>query len=218
MTLLSVRPSFGSIDVKTPLALPGERIGIMGGSFNPPHDGHVIAARAALKRARLARLWWLVTPGNPLKQASELAPLDDRMLAARQLCPEPRMIMTSFETELATPYTAATLRFLTRRYPSTRFVWVMGADNLATFHRWQHWREIARAMPIIVVDRPGWRHRALSAPAARWLAPYRTRESRAGGLADQAAPAWCYLTTRLSGQSSTALRNRRAAPTYQGQT
>ncbi|CFX14012.1 putative nicotinate-nucleotide adenylyltransferase [Candidatus Filomicrobium marinum] len=203
--------SFGSIGVRTPLVVPGQRIGVMGGSFNPPHEGHLIVARTALKRLQLDWLWWLVTPGNPLKTHDDLAPLNARMSAIRAMTSDPRMVLTSFEDQLATPYTAATLAFLKLRYASARFVWIMGADNLATFHRWQRWRDVATAMPFAVVDRPGWRLRALASPAARILEKYRIDEAHASELPLCQPPAWTFLTTRLSPLSSTELRSRRLA-------
>lgn len=210
MSTFSRAASFGSVAVKTPPALPGMRIGIMGGSFNPPHEGHAIVARTALKRLDLDFVWWLMTPGNPLKSHDGLAPLNARMAAARALVPEPRMVMTAFEAELGTPFTEATLAFVRRRHPATHFVWIMGADNLASFHRWQNWRGIAAVMPFAVVDRPGWQLAALSAPAARALAKHRIPESSARLLATATPPAWTFLTTRLSPLSSTELRARSA--------
>ena len=207
MSHTSTQNNFGSIAVKTPLVLPGQRIGVMGGSFNPPHEGHVVVARTALKRLHLDRLWWLVTPGNPLKSRDGLAPVEERMAAARALISDPRMVMTAFERELGTSFTAATLEFLVTRYPTAKFVWVMGADNLATFHRWQHWRSIASAMPFAVVDRPGWHLTPLYAPAARALACSRVPERDAADLINQAPPAWTFLTARLSALSSSALRD-----------
>ncbi|MFT3733140.1 MAG: nicotinate-nucleotide adenylyltransferase [Hyphomicrobium sp.] len=206
--------SFGSLRVATPTCLPGQRIGVMGGTFNPPHDGHRIAAEAALKRLHLDQIWWLITPGNPLKSRDGLTPLDHRMKLVSPFARGPRMKITGFERELGTRYTAGTLAFLKRRYPAVRFVWIMGADNLATFDRWQHWREIAKTMPIAVVDRPGWRHAGLASPAAHALSRYRLPESEAASLADQKPPAWVLLTIRLSGLSSTALRG--AAPALPG--
>ncbi len=182
----------------------------MGGTFNPPHDGHRIAAEAAMKRLNLDQVWWLITPGNPLKAQDGLSSLEGRMKLVQVFASGPRMKITSFERELGTRYTAGTLSFLKRRYPAVRFVWIMGADNLASFHRWQHWRDIARTMPIAVVDRPGWRHAALSSPAAQALKRYRLPESAAASLAEEKPPVWLLLTIRLSGLSSTALRN--AAP------
>ena len=150
--------SFGSLQVRTPLCLPGQRIGVMGGTFNPPHDGHRVAAEAAMKRLGLDQLWWLITPGNPLKSQNGLSSHSGRMGLVRPFVRGPKMKITGFERELGTRYTAATLAFLKRRHPGVRFVWIMGADNLASFDRWQHWRRIAEIMPIAVVDRPGWRH------------------------------------------------------------
>ncbi|CAA2136681.1 Nicotinate-nucleotide adenylyltransferase [Hyphomicrobium sp. ghe19] len=198
--------SFGSLRVNTPFCLPGQRIGVMGGTFNPPHDGHRIAAEAAMKRLKLDQVWWLITPGNPLKSPNGLSPLADRMGLVRKFAHGPKMKITGFERELGTRYTAGTLSFLKRRYPAVRFVWIMGADNLAYFDRWQHWRHIAEIMPIAIVDRPNWRHAALSSPAARALERYRVPESEAATLADRHPPAWMLLTIRLSGLSSTALR------------
>jgi nicotinate-nucleotide adenylyltransferase len=202
--------SFGSLRVRTPLCFPGQRIGIMGGTFNPPHEGHRIAADAAMKRLELDQLWWLITPGNPLKSRNGLSSLKKRMDLVRPFADGPKMKITGFERELGTSYTAATLEYLTRRYPGVRFVWIMGADNLASFDRWQHWRRIARIMPIAVADRPGWRLRALSSPAALALARYRIPESEAATIVGRKPPAWTFLTTRLSGLSSTALRSAKA--------
>ena len=198
--------AFGSLAVRTPLAMPGQRIGIMGGSFNPPHEGHRIVAETAVKRLNLDQLWWLVTPGNPLKANGGLPPQDQRMAMCRQFARGPKMKITGFEAELGTPYTAATLSFLRQRYPDVDFVWVMGADNLATFHRWQHWKDIAETMPIAVVDRPGWRLKALAGETAQVLASTRIDEADAARLASSRAPAWVFLTSRLSPLSSTALR------------
>lgn len=208
--------SFGAIRVRTPVALPGQRIGIMGGSFNPAHEGHRIVAETALKRLALDQLWWVVTPGNPLKSHGTLAPLDARIALIRRFALGPRMKITSFERELATPYTASTLAFLKSRYPEVRLVWVMGADNLAGFDRWQRWRDIARTLPFAVVDRPGWRLKALGSKAATALAASRIPESLAPSLALRAPPAWTFLTSRLSELSSTGLRATRASEASRG--
>ena len=202
---------FGSIRVRTPLVFAGQRVGIMGGSFNPAHAGHAIVAETAVKRLKLDQLWWVVTPGNPLKANSGLPPLTERMARARQYGLGPRMKITGFEADLGTPYTAATLAYLKRHHPGVRFIWVMGADNLASFDRWQHWLTIANAMPLAVVDRPGWRLKALAGPAASALKKSRIPEARANLLADQRPPAWVFLTSRLSSLSSTALRGAGAA-------
>lgn len=207
MTRKSRPHSFGSLAARTPLVLPGQRVGLMGGSFNPPHEGHLTVARTALRRLQLDWLWWLVTPGNPLKSQRELAPLQSRKAAIRAMATDPHMVPTSFEEKLDTAFTAATLSFLKLRHCNTHFVWIMGADNLATFHRWQHWRGIAETVPFAVVDRPGWRLAAMASPAARALARYRISEAEAGSLALRTAPAWTFLTTRLCPLSSTELRS-----------
>lgn len=193
------------------MAGAGQRIGLMGGSFNPPHDGHLRVAETALKRLRLDAVWWLATPGNPLKSLAELPPLGDRIAACRRLVGTRRIVVTGLEADLGTSFSAATIAYLRLRRPDVRFVWVMGADNLAQFHRWRDWRWIASALPIAVVDRPGWRLPALSGTAARRLAAARLREERASLLAVSRPPAWVLLTTRLSPLSSTTLRGRRAA-------
>lgn len=200
---------FGSLRVKTPLVFAGQRIGIMGGTFNPPHEGHAIVAEAAVKRLRLDQLWFVVTPGNPLKSNGDLPPLEERMQAAKKFARGRRMKITAFEADLGTPYTAATLAFLQRRYPAVKFVWVMGADNLASFDRWQHWQAIASSLPIAVVDRSGWRLKGLSGRAGKALAKWRVPESLASRLPCMSPPVWTFLTTRLSALSSTALRERK---------
>jgi len=193
-------------DTRLPLAFPGERIGLMGGTFNPPHMGHLVCAQTALRRLKLDRLWWMVTPGNPLKENNNLPPLGERIAASRALTHDPRIVVTGLEAGIASGYTYETLRYLKRRLPGARFVWVMGADNLIGFHRWQHWREIADLVPIAVVDRPGCRHAALASPAARAFARSRVPEREAALIPAATPPAWTFLTTRLSAASSTALR------------
>ncbi len=178
----------------------------MGGSFNPPHAGHQLAAEVALERLDLDELWWIVTPGNPLKSHDALKPLADRLTAVRAMARDPRMRVTSFEEALGSPYTAVSLQFLKRRYPGVQFVWVMGADNLATFHRWQDWRGIATTMPIAIVDRPGYRLKALAAKMAKALGSARLPEAKARQLAAMRPPAWVFLTNPLALYSSTAIR------------
>lgn len=204
---------FGSIGVRTPLVLPGQRVGVMGGSFNPPHEGHAMVAQTAMKRLGLDQLWWVVTPGNPLKSFGGLAPLSERVAACQNLARHPGMSVTTFEAELGTPYTAATLAFLKSRYPSATFIWVMGADNLASFHRWQDWRAIAKTLPVAVIDRPGWRLKALASPAAHALARCRRPEAVASRLGRKGArTGWTLLSTRLCDASSTRLREQVATP------
>lgn len=187
----------------------GLRVGLFGGSFDPPHEGHLHVARLALRRLRLDRVWWLVTPGNPLKDHSRLAPLAERLAAARALARDPRIVVTDIEARIGGGYTVDALRFLRRRCPGTRFVWIMGADGLADFHRWKGWREIAALAPIAVVDRPGQTLRAKAAPAARALADRRLPEASAARLAASPPPAWTFLHGSRSTLSSTAIRRAR---------
>lgn len=199
--------AFGGIRVRTPHASAGRRIGLFGGSFNPPHVGHMRVAETAFRRLGLDQLWWMVTPGNPLKDAAARAPIGSRLEAVRRLATHPRMRVTALEAELGEPaYTARTIAVLRRRHPHARFVWVMGADGLAQFHRWQEWRHIAALVAIAVVDRPGLRYRALAAPAAHALDRYRLPEERARQLAARKPPAWVFLSTRLERTSSSAIR------------
>lgn len=190
-----------------PLHMPGMRIGLLGGSFNPPHAAHRAISLFALKRLQLDRVWWLVTPGNPLKDASALRDLDARQAAARAVAADARIDVTAVESALRTRYTFDTLRALHLRCRGVRFVWIMGADNLAQFHRWQNWRGIAEIMPIAVIDRPPLGGRALGAPAAQALARYRLPERDAVRLADLAPPAWTFLSGMKLDVSSTGLRN-----------
>jgi nicotinate-nucleotide adenylyltransferase len=185
----------------------GMRIGLLGGSFNPPHAAHRAISLFAIKRLKLDRVWWLVTPGNPLKDHGALRDLDARAEAARKMANDPRIDVSCLESVIGTRYTVDTISYLRRRASGLRFVWIMGADNLAQFHRWQNWRRIASEVPIAVVDRPPQSFRALAAPAAQALARYRLPENQAGRLADQRAPAWVFLAGLKLNLSSTGLRN-----------
>lgn len=190
------------------MASPRQRIGLLGGSFNPPHAAHVLISETALKRLRLDRVWWLVTPGNPLKSRTGLPSLAERLAACRRLARDPRIVVTGLEAQLASPFTAATVDFLKLRRPGVQFVWLMGADNLADFHRWRQWREIARSVPIAVIDRPKRRLAGVAGLAGRWMARHRIPEARAKTLPFQRPPAWVFLTGPLSPLSSTELRQR----------
>jgi nicotinate-nucleotide adenylyltransferase len=184
------------------------RIGLLGGSFNPPHDAHRAISLFAIKRLKLDRVWWLVSPGNPLKDHGALRDLDQRAAAARAMARDPRIDVSCLEAVIGTQYTVDTISYLRRRAGGLRFVWIMGADNLAQFHRWQNWRRIASEVPIAVIDRPPQSFRALAAPAAQALARYRLPESQAGRLAEHRTPAWVFLTGMKLAMSSTGLRNQ----------
>ena len=196
-----------SVAQAIPLYSNGMRIGLLGGSFNPPHAAHRAISLFAIKRLKLDRVWWLVTPGNPLKDHGTLRDIDVRAEAARKMASDPRIDVSCLESVIGTRYTVDTIGYLRRRASGLRFVWIMGADNLAQFHRWQNWRRIASEVPIAVIDRPPQSFRALAAPAAHALARYRLPENQAGRLADQRAPAWVFLTGMKSNLSSTGLRN-----------
>ncbi len=191
-----------------PVARAGTKVGLLGGSFDPPHEGHVHITLEALKRFRLDEVWWLVSPGNPLKQRGP-APLGDRIRAAQALMTHPKVHVTGLEARLGTRYTFATLEALHQIYPGVTFVWLMGADNLATFHRWDRWRDIFRSVPIGVLARPGDRLSARLSPAARQFRTARLRGREAGLLTQKAPPVWCYINVPLNSASSTAIRARR---------
>jgi nicotinate-nucleotide adenylyltransferase len=185
---------------------PGMRIGLFGGTFDPPHRAHLGASLLALKRLNLNRVWWLVTPGNPLKDTSGLAPLEKRLAAARSLTTDPRIDVTGLEAVIKTRYTYDTIKWLIARCPGVRFVWIMGADNLRSFHRWQKWREIAGLVPIVVVDRLGPSLYAAAGPAGQALGRFRIPDSEVKSLATRKPPAWSFLHGLKSPLSSTALR------------
>ena len=185
----------------------GMRIGLLGGSFNPPHAAHRAISLFALKRLGLDRMWWLVSPGNPLKDTSGLTALTDRMTAAKRVANDPRIDISCLEAVIGTRYTHDTIVYLRQRCADLNFVWIMGADNLAQFHRWENWQGIAADVPVAVIDRPPVSLRALASPAAQALARYRIPERDAGLLAGRRAPAWAFLTGLKSTLSSTGLRN-----------
>jgi nicotinate-nucleotide adenylyltransferase len=197
---------------RLPPFAPGMRIGLLGGSFNPPHQGHTLITRLALTRLGLDRVWWLVTPGNPLKSKAELAALQARVEAARRLVAGRRVAVTDIEAQIGARYTHDTLAWLTRRAPGVRFVWIMGADNLIQFRLWRHWRAIADLTPIVVVDRPGSTLTAMSSRAAVALAPWRVAEGEARRFADLTPPALIFLHGPRSELSSTLLRGGRPHP------
>lgn len=184
---------------------PGQSVGLLGGSFDPPHQGHVAISEAAMRRFGLDHLVWLVSPGNPLK-SRQPAPLQRRVAACADLVQHPRVQISDIEAKLGTRYTAQTLRHLRRRHPGVRFVWLMGADNLAHFHRWKDWRQILETVPIGVLARPGDRISARLSPAARIYRSYMLKGGESALLARAEAPAWCFVNTPMVEASSTAIR------------
>ncbi|MBS1182546.1 MAG: nadD [Proteobacteria bacterium] len=182
------------------------RVGLYGGSFNPPHRGHAHVARLALQRLGLDRLWWLVSPGNPLKSTDGLPDVGRRLEAVRRVAHHPRAVVTDLEARLGTRYTVDLVRRLKALRPSVRFVLVIGADNWATFHRWGGWQEIARTVPIAIVDRPGATFAALASPAARVFANARVAERDSARLASLPPPAWVFIAGAKVPLSSSELR------------
>ena len=198
------------------------RIGLLGGSFNPAHRGHRRITLGAIRALALDEAWWLVSPGNPLKDAAtDMAPIAARLASARRVARHAPIRATDIETRLGTRYTRDTIRALKRRYPKTRFVWIMGADNLAQFHRWRDWRGIAREVPIAVVARPGYEGNALAGPAMGWLRRFRRPVTSAKDWTTWELPALVLLRFRPDPTSATRLRaadpdwhRRAAAPPF----
>jgi nicotinate-nucleotide adenylyltransferase len=189
----------------------GKRVGVLGGSFNPAHDGHRHVSILALKRLELDEVWWMVAPQNPLKSADEMAALEKRVDAAKIIATHPRIRVTDIERDLGTKYTADTVVALKRRFSNFRFVWLMGADNLIQIPQWQDWQKIFEVVPIAIFTRPSYSSKALFGQAARRFAAFRVAESRAGSLIGMQPPAWVFLHTRPHSSSATQIRARRVA-------
>jgi len=187
------------------------RIGLLGGSFNPAHAGHVHISKVALARLRLHEVWWVVSPQNPLKPEAGMAPLADRLAAARSLARDRRIRPTGIETRLGTRYTVDTVAALRRRCPAGRFVWLIGADNLLELPQWHRWMDLFGRVPIAVFARRPYSLRALSGPAAQRFARFRMREGAAAALAGRHPPAWVFLHCRAHPASATAIRESRRA-------
>jgi nicotinate-nucleotide adenylyltransferase len=189
---------------------PGMRVGLYGGSFNPGHEGHAHVAETARRRLGLDRVIWLVSPQNPLKSNHDTASLAERMAGARALAKAPGMIVSDLETRLGSAYTIDTVRALKARFPGVKFVWIMGADSLASFHRWRGWTQIMHEIPVAVVSRPWISLKSRFSPAALRFARFRRPSAQALTLVDAKPPAWVFLFGRFNFLSSTALRARRA--------
>lgn len=193
--------------VGLPVARAGQTVGLLGGSFDPAHAGHAHITREALKRFGLDRVWWLVSPGNPLKPDSP-ATLERRLAAARKVMDHPRVSVTALEARLGTRYTAQTLRRLIPLYPGVRFVWLMGADNLATFDEWQQWHYIINTVPIGVLARPGDRIAARNSKASDIYRQARLNAHAARLLPRLQPPVWCFVNVPMVNLSSSAIRER----------
>lgn len=181
-------------------------VGLMGGSFNPAHGGHRAISLFAMDSLGLDEFWWMVSPGNPLKPQSDMAPLPARMASAKAQARRTPIKVTAIEQTLGTVYTAETLAKLVARYPKTRFIWIMGADNLLQFHHWRQWRKIARLMPIAVIARPGYNGRAVAGPAMAWLRRFVRRPDQHHHWTTWSTPALVFLRFRPDPRSATALR------------
>ena len=193
--------------LRMPPVSPGMVIGLLGGSFNPPHDGHVLVADIALRQLRLDQLWWMVTPGNPLKSRRQLAPLSERLALSEKILVNPKVKVTGFEKALNETYTAKVLKRVKARNPGVHFIWVMGADNLQHFHTWQNWQSIAKTFPIAVIDRPGATLSYLSSMMAKTFDHARVDEDDAGRLGFMKPPAWTFIHGPRSTLSSSAIRS-----------
>ena len=198
--------SSGRCGDEPPPRRSGRRIGLLGGSFNPAHEGHREISLQALARLGLDEVWWLVSPQNPLKPVAGMAPVPRRLAEARAVARHPRIRVTDLEARLGTRYTAATLLRLTRRFPGNRFVWLMGADNLAQIDRWRAWQQIFHLVPVAVWARPSYCFRALAAKAARRFAGARLHENAGRLLPATDPPAWVFVHGRLNPLSATAIR------------
>ena len=193
------------MNYQLPFSRPGQVIGLLGGSFDPPHAGHVHISREAMRRFGLDQVWWLVSPGNPLKEKGP-APLPDRLAACRALLTHPRMDVSDFEAQAGTRYTAESLAEIQRARRGARFVWLMGADNLAQFDQWRGWETILQRVPVGVLARPGQRISARMSKAARIYAPFRIKSRESLRLGRSDAPAWCFVNVPMRRISSTELR------------
>ena len=201
-------PGVGYRHLKMPHAEKGLAVGLFGGSFNPAHEGHAHVAETALARLGLDKVIWLVSPQNPLKPSHETQALTRRMYGAARFASGSAMLVSDAETRIGARYTIDTVRVLKARFPRVHFVWIMGADSLATFHRWRGWTQLMRSLPVAVVSRPWAGLKSRTSPAARRF-DFARRPAREGRLLPlMTAPAWTYLRGPLNYASSTAMRQR----------
>ncbi len=184
----------------------GRTVGLLGGSFNPAHEGHRHISLYALKLLGLEAVWWMVSPQNPLKSKKDMAPLQERMASARKASHHPRIIVTDIEQHLHTRYTADTLRALQTHFPATRFVWLMGTDNLHQVHRWQEWQKIFSLVPVAVLDRPPRGNSVRSCPAFERFRACLEPQEQSQLLKTQPPPVWTILHIPLNEQSATKIR------------
>jgi nicotinate-nucleotide adenylyltransferase len=191
-----------------PIKTPGARIGLLGGSFNPAHDGHRHISLIALRRLGLDQVWWLVSPQNPLKSSDEMAPFEDRLAQAGNMADHPKLHVSDIEQKLGTTYSVDTIAELQSRNPDVNFVWLMGGDNLAMFHKWHRWQDIMTGLPVCVMARPGYLREASTSPAARRFASSKISDLDAKFLPSLEAPAWALLQERLHPQSATQIRRQ----------
>jgi nicotinate-nucleotide adenylyltransferase len=211
---MTMRRPVMRLDLPAQPARPPEprplRVGLLGGSFNPAHEGHLYISLQARRRLGLDQVWWLVSPHNPLKPVEGMAPLAERLASARRMARHPRIRVRDLETRLGTRYSVDTLRRITE-WPGIRPVWLIGADNLAQLPQWRHWEALMRTAPVAVLDRAPYSNAALAGKAARRLARARVADERLGELAELPPPAWAFIRLRPHPASSTAIRRRRAA-------
>lgn len=181
-------------------------VGLLGGSFNPAHDGHLFISQSALRHLGVDQVWWLVSPQNPLKPTKGMAPLQKRVTQAKKVAQHPKIHVSALETRIRTRYTADTLRLLKKRYPHIRFIWIMGADNLAGFHRWKEWQSIMRTCGIVIFHRPSYSLRALSSRAAQRFRRFKVSHRKARTLKQRTPPAWTFHPIRGQAVSATDIR------------
>ncbi|EJF90398.1 nicotinate-nucleotide adenylyltransferase [Bartonella tamiae] len=191
-----------------PYVESGNVVGLFGGSFNPPHDGHVLVAKTAIQRLGLQQLWWMVTPGNPLKDNRALPSLQSRICLSTKMIDDPRIKITGFEEKIGAYTSIMTIRHILKRHKGVYFVWIMGGDSLSTFHHWHCWRDIVHTLPIAIIDRPMAKKAVLSAPMAQTYQKFRIKEEQSTSLPYMKAPAWVYIHAQRSNTSSTALRQQ----------